>query len=138
MKRFLAAILALLYLSTSMGATLHFHYCMGKLVSWGLIDQESKTCVLCGAPKKALADHCIAPKNGCCQDDHKQIKAGGDQKVSQSEFQVSKLFPAALIVNHQSASDICFSSFLPEYPVSNGPPPAGKVPAFILYCNFRI
>ena len=138
MKKVLAAILAFLYLSTSLGATLHLHYCMGKLVSWGLIDHESKTCALCGAPKKAVANHCIAPKNGCCQDSHKQIKTGGDQKVNQSEFQVLKLFPATLVVNYQPASDISFSSFLLEHPVSNGPPRTQKVPAFILHCNFRI
>jgi hypothetical protein len=138
MKKSLAAILALLYLSTSMGATLHFHYCMGKLASWGLINHESKSCALCGAPKKVVANHCIAPKNDCCQDDYKQIKVGGDQKVSQLEFQVLKLLPAALVVNYQPASDISFSSFLLEHSVSNSPPRTQKIPVFILHCDFRI
>ncbi len=44
MKKVLTTILAFVYLSTSMGATIHLHYCMGKLASWSLIDHESKNC----------------------------------------------------------------------------------------------
>ena len=48
MKKVLAIILAFVYLTSSMGATVHLHYCMGKLASWSLIDHESKNCAECG------------------------------------------------------------------------------------------
>ena len=138
MKKVLAAILAFLYLSTSLGATLHLHYCMGKLVSWGLINHERKTCALCVTPEKTVNPHCIAPKKGCCQDDQKQIKTGCDQKISPSEFHVLKFSPDVSISNHHELPDIAFSAFIPEHPASTGPPIARKVPVFILNCNFRI
>jgi hypothetical protein len=40
MKKFITAILAVLYLGTSSGATIHMHYCMGKLAEWGLGHQK--------------------------------------------------------------------------------------------------
>ncbi|MBK6990321.1 MAG: hypothetical protein IPH34_00115 [Chitinophagaceae bacterium] len=36
MKKFITAILAVLYISTSTGAMVHMHYCMGQLADWGL------------------------------------------------------------------------------------------------------
>ena len=62
MKKFLTSILAFLYLSTSMGATIHLHYCMGKLASWGLIDHERKNCAQCGMIKKTSASQNVAAK----------------------------------------------------------------------------
>ena len=50
MKKFITAILAVLYLGTSSGATIHMHYCMGKLADWGLGHKNSKTCGQCLLP----------------------------------------------------------------------------------------
>jgi hypothetical protein len=52
MKKLFVAILAILYLSTSTGATLHVHYCMGRLAGWGLGHNNSKTCGKCGMEKR--------------------------------------------------------------------------------------
>ena len=86
MKKLLATILAFVYLCTSMGATIHLHYCMGKLASWGLIDHESKTCAQCGMIKKIPASQNMTAKMDCCRDEHKQIKTDNDQKLFPSEF----------------------------------------------------
>jgi hypothetical protein len=138
MKKIFATILAFIYLSTSMGATIHFHYCMGKLVSWGLLDQKSKSCTSCGMPKKVTGDHCIKALKGCCNDEHKQIKTDKDQKIVQSEFDLLKLFPVACVVNHPVPQDFQLFSSTIEYPTSNGPPGIGTVPVFLLNCHFRI
>ena len=86
MKKLLATILAFVYLSTSMGATIHLHYCMGKLASWGLINHESKNCGQCGMIKKTPASQSMTAKMDCCRDEHKQIKTDNDQKLFSSEF----------------------------------------------------
>src|SRR5450755_4151392 len=87
MKKVLATILVFIYLSTSMGATIHLHYCMGKLASWGLIDHESKNCAACGMVKKtSTSSQCMSAKMDCCKDEHKQIKTDKDQKLFPSEF----------------------------------------------------
>lgn len=52
MKKFLVAILALLYLTTSTGATVHMHYCMGKLIDWGFTHSKKDSCENCGMSKR--------------------------------------------------------------------------------------
>jgi hypothetical protein len=138
MKKVLTTILAFVYLSTSMGATVHLHYCMGKLVSWGLINHDSKNCTICGAVKNADNTHCISAKSGCCKDEHKQVKTNGDQKIVSSDLQFLKLFSSATTVSVQSLPDFRVASFAIAYPTSNAPPDIGKVAVFILNRNFRI
>lgn len=138
MKKILATILAFLYLATSMGATVHLHYCMGKLVSWGLHDHESKNCTFCGMPKKITHKHCITAAKNCCKDKHQQIKTDKDQKVSQFEFQGYKFFPGLSLIGYSSLPGIHISSLVVDYPTANAPPKIGKVPVFLLNRNFRI
>lgn len=138
MKRIVAGILALLYLSTSLGATVHLHYCMGKLLSWGLVNHESKDCGFCGMPKKADSNHCVSAKQGCCKDEHKQIKTGGDQKIFSSELQFLKVFNQGDVIRHPIHPDFLIASFLLTYPSTHAPPLTGEVAIFLLNGNFRI
>jgi hypothetical protein len=138
MKKVLATILAFIYLSTSMGATVHLHYCMGKLVFWGLGNHESKSCTFCGMPKKTTHNHCVTAMKNCCKDEHKQIKTDKDQKTTQSELQEYKLFADASVVKYPAIFDIHISSFAVDYPTGNVPPKIGYIPVFLLNCNFRI
>jgi hypothetical protein len=90
MKKFLAVILALAYMTASTGATLHMHYCMGKLADWGLGHNTSKTCDKCGMEKSGEKD------NGCCKDEHKFVKNNTDQKTAETAFQVTQLIAVLL------------------------------------------
>jgi hypothetical protein len=137
MKRFFATILAFIYLSFSMGATVHLHYCMGKLMSWGLIDKEAKNCATCGMAKKTNDTNCVTAKMGCCKDEHKEIKTEKDQKLVQSELQITFLSTETVADYFQSLPDFRISSFSIEYPNANAPP-LGKVPVYLLNRNFRI
>ena len=85
MKKFSATILAILYLSTSMGATVNLHYCMGKLVDWSVWHSSNTKCGNCGMKKShdSMGD-------GCCKDEYKQIKNDKDQKLSENSTQLSK------------------------------------------------
>jgi hypothetical protein len=49
-KKFLVAILSIIYLTTTTGFTLNMHYCMGKLVD---LEQRANTgkCSNCGMDK---------------------------------------------------------------------------------------
>jgi hypothetical protein len=137
MKRIVAGILALLYLSTSLGATVHLHYCMGKLLSWGLVNHESKDCGFCGMPKKADSNHCVSAKQGCCKDEQKQLKSGGDQKIFSSELQF-KAFPQGYFISRPIHPDFLISSFVLTYPSTHAPPLSGEVAIFLLKRSFRI
>jgi hypothetical protein len=138
MKKVLATILAVVYLSSSMGATIHLHYCMGKLASWGLIDHESNKCPECGMVKKTSSSQNMAAKMGCCRDEHKQIKTDKDQKLFPSEFfKYNSLSQAIALSDTAVQSSKAFSISI-EYPNNNAPPLSGKLPLFVLYRNLRL
>jgi hypothetical protein len=138
MKKFLATILAFIYLSSSMGATIHLHYCMGKLASWGLIDHESKNCTQCGMLKQSASSHSKELKTECCRDEHKQIKTDRDQKLSPSEFFKYNIPAQSTAVNEPGTQGTTPFSIATEYPNTNAPPLIGDLPLFVLYRNFRL
>jgi len=138
MKKFLLTILAFVYLSTSMGATIHLHYCMGKLFSWSLVDNDSKNCSECGMPKDGTSGHCMSFKNGCCQDSEAHLQLDKDQKATEAAYTFSALSFAALPVATPILHDNYVDSYITGYPTTNAPPEPDKVPVFIRNCTFRI
>ncbi len=104
MKKFITAILAVLYLGTSSGATIHMHYCMGKLADWGLSKNKSKTCPKCGMEKSHKSD------NGCCKDEHKFLKDDSAQKLAENNLQMLQLFSVAIPASFTELPAIDFPS----------------------------
>ena len=140
MKKFLVSILTFLYLSSSIGATVHMHYCMDKLVSWGFSQKETnkKACDFCGMAKKPSGDHCVKATSGCCKDKQKLVKLESDQKVSLFEYSFVKYFDGPFFYPIETGS--VYKTFSPvlEYPTTHAPPFKEKVPVFIRNCVFRI
>lgn len=132
MKRFAAAILAVLYISTSAGATVHMHYCMGKLAEWGLGQKESKTCGNCGMKTGE------AKEKGCCKDEHKFFKNDTDQKAAEAGLQLLQLLATDLPIAFIENSSFNFTSISENYPVSNAPPRSNGVAVYILNSTFLI
>src|SRR5882757_10968944 len=126
MKKFLATILAVIYLTTSMGATVHFHYCMGKLLSWDLAGQDKKDCDRCGMPKSNTDSHCTAIKGGCCKDTHTVVKLDKDQKTTESAYKFFTLSFDAVSGNFVNLPDSYVSSVTVNYPTTNAPPDPDK------------
>jgi len=83
MKRFLTTIVAILYLCSSIGATIHLHYCFGKLTRWEIAKVEGIACAKWGMPK-CEGHH----KHKCCNDQYKTFKTG-DQKLTSSNINLS-------------------------------------------------
>src|SRR5688500_1465038 len=90
MKKLIIPILALFYLSMSVGATVHMHFCMGKLVEWGLSHNDSESCGACGMKKSDEKE------NGCCKDESKAIKLDTDQKTLNVAIQLIQISSEAL------------------------------------------
>ena len=80
MKKVTASILVILYLSLSVGITLHQHYCMGELVGTSLFDLRNEECGKCGMKK-----HTEASKD-CCKDVSIVAKAGDTHTLSQIAY----------------------------------------------------
>jgi len=132
MKRLFVAILAILYMGTSTGATLHLHYCMGKLVGWDLGHKEPDACGKCGM-KKGLSQN-----KGCCRDEHRQIKLDNDQKTVESLLQLMQYSGAFLLPGYSVLPDIRPVPLAVTQPVGHAPPRSSTTAIFVLHRVFRI
>jgi len=132
MRKSLALIVAIVYLSTTTGATIHMHYCMGKLADWGLGHNRSKTCGNCGMEKSEEKD------NGCCKDEHKFVKNDNDQKTAEALVITFASQVIDLPIEYFSVLDIPVSSVTEKHPVSHAPPRSNGVAVYIRNCSFLI
>lgn len=140
MKKFLVTILALVYLTASVGATVNMHYCMDKLVAWGLGQEKpgKKSCPYCGMAKTSQDKHCGKESKGCCKDEQKIVKLENDQKISDASFQFSQVPFESISPVFSDYSFEYVSSLTEEYPLSHAPPRTQNVALFVLNCDFRI
>ena len=133
MKKLFVFILAVIYLSEASGMGLHLHYCMDKLVSWGLTESNKK-CFTC--------DHSIscAPTVGCkdcCKDELKTAKFDNANKVDQ--VLLTRNFPLVTVHLFSSLEVPCIVPYTTTRANNiNAPPSPYKVPIFIFNRVFRI
>jgi len=80
MKRILVTILSILYMLSATGASVHVHYCMGKLMSASFIHKDEDRCDKC-CPKKSS-------KKGCCKDENKTFKTS-DHQLAKASYDFS-------------------------------------------------
>lgn len=73
LKKLATILLLILYTTGTIGATVHMHYCMGKLVSWGITNTTKAACGKCGMKQKT-------EQKGCCKDEHKTIKVKAEHQ----------------------------------------------------------
>lgn len=128
MKKVIVSILAALYLCSSTGATVHLHYCMGKLVNWSLTDKGGDKCVKCGMEKNG----------GCCKDEHQFVKNSLDQKTAESAIQFMQTSTNATSVTLINIFELYSSSLIETYPASHAPPLKTGVDILLHNCVFRI
>lgn len=132
MRKIFTSILAVIYLASSTGTALHFHYCMGKLANWGLSGDQSELCPSCGMEKGE------ADRKGCCKDEHKFIKNNSDQKISNNVFSFLK----SVVINNPSIpvnpSDLTFYSTPTKIIPSKSPPGIYCKHIYILNCTYLI
>lgn len=131
-KKFLTAILALLYFATSTGATVHMHYCMGKLVENKLWHSKAEKCGQCGMTKSPQKD------NGCCKDEQKRLKIEKEHKVTETVIPGIEAASLAFPVSYIEGPAIALSSITEENPTSNAPPRSSESPIYKRNCVFRI
>lgn len=130
MKKFIVAILAILYVGSSVGATVHLHYCMDKLVSSELWHDESDACSNCGMEKGIN-------KDGCCKDEQKQVKIDSDHKAADI-LELQQLAAIAIIPEFTQLPLVDLPTVSEEFPLSNAPPRSSKLPVFLRNRSFLI
>ena len=130
MKKYLVFIFTLFYFTAASGTTMEFHYCMGKLVDWGMAEaSESESCGNCNMSAEDSKD--------CCKKDKHDVKIEKAQKAQFNyEFkqfhalvtQPSRFDAGVNILQRTAVSD----NF------SHAPPRTEKTPVFLLLRTFRI
>jgi len=132
MKRVIVTVLALFYLGLSSGMTVHFHYCMDKLVELGFSAPEKAKCSFCGMLKKESS------KKSCCKDDYKQAKVDHSQKPVQVNYETQQLPATLLKTGIWEARTFSLPLETGKAALNNAPPEKQLIPVFIRNCNYRI
>ena len=127
MKKILVSIFAVFYLVSSVGATVHLHYCMDKFINWSLLKGGEK-CNKCGMEKDG----------SCCKDENKFVKNSIDQKLAESSIQLIQMAAVAMPAAFVCTSDHYFTSIIQENLLSHAPPRNSGVGIYILNSVFRL
>jgi hypothetical protein len=126
MKKFVVAILAVIYLFVSTGVAFNIHYCMGKVASVDFI-QHSDKCNKCG----------MKIKGGCCKDEFKIVKLSDSHQLTAHETGIFS--PFAIIDNSKSFLDSDIVGVYVSSDLKNHSPPVSQdIPLCILNSIFRI
>jgi len=131
-KKLLITFLAMLYLGVSSGATLHYQYCMGRLVKVSLWHSHTEKCLTCGMDLKAKST------KKCCTDKHQQIKSDKSGAVTYSQLTLGTSAVALPSVPFFGSLPYPTVPLTEQYPVSQAPPSIAVVPVFLRNCVFRI
>ena len=118
-------------MATSMGTTLHMHYCRGKLVGWGLIFSGSDRCPECGMKKS------VQKGKSCCGDELRIIKNNSDQEASEASFKANYLV-AAIPAKSIEVPAVHFNAITDANLVFNAPQQSNSVEIFMRDCVYRI
>jgi hypothetical protein len=105
------------------------HYCMGKMVAWGLWrTQDKDACGTCNMDKK----------KGCCEDKKQSVKIESKHNFQSATFDLSKVLidlPEQYGINH---TQTVYRPAIISYPQTNSPPGTNKTPIYINNCAYRI
>ena len=133
MKKFVVAILSFLYITTSSGAVVHLHYCMDKLIGWGLWSNKETgdKCGKCGMNKSGK-------KKSCCKDENKLVKIEKDQNTAEAVYKLIQPYPVELTFFNADIASIYIPSLIENNPSCNAPPQSVQIATYLFNCNFRV
>lgn len=87
MKKVLLILVLMAYISSTIGATVSMHYCMGKLVGTEIGKAKQKKCPNCGMREAK------AKKKKCCSEKEHQVKVKAEhQKATKSNNKALVIF----------------------------------------------
>lgn len=129
MKKVVVTILLVVYFTTSIGATIRMHFCMGELVSWTLNTKEKDDkCSKCE----------MKCEKGCCEEKLQIVKIDKDQKLAKASFEFLKFTYQLEPIIYQKWQAPIISITVVAFAKANAPPDKGKVPLFVRNSAFLI
>ncbi|MBC7552502.1 MAG: hypothetical protein H7257_00835 [Taibaiella sp.] len=132
MKQILVLLIAMLYLATTVGASVEIHYCMGKSAGANFVHKDDGKCRRCGMKNDE--------KKGCCKDEHHVFKTS-DHTQFKADFhvnpvEINALVPAKHYTNYRVFLKTAKSNITAR---ANAPPPlVYKCPIYLRIRNLRI
>ncbi len=127
MKKIIAGILSIIYLTVTCGFAINIHYCMGHVSSVDYVYNNSKKCSHCG----------MENKKGCCHSEFKVVKLTDDQQLAKANISISQ-FPVAInttAVNLLQGKQGSEKNSLTDY---HSPPDKRLSNVYLHDCVFRI
>ena|SRR5215216_1732323 len=128
MKKVFVILLMLVYAVSSSGATLHIHYCCGKIDK---IDFKARKKDHCPSDNK------ISQKN-CCDNKEVELKIKSDYKAETETKVLLKDLTAYVNILHAAFKASLFVSNNPFHFSDVSPPLSVSVPLYIFDCTYLI
>jgi hypothetical protein len=129
-KRVIATILSVLYLVTSSGATIDFHYCIGKFIGLDISLPTNSKCSNCGMAKQN--------QKGCCNDKQQTLQVKKDHVLAQQVNTVSNNRLQYFTTQYSSLVNLYATEHIISSYSANNPPGLNTISPFIFNCVFRI
>lgn len=132
MKRLVALFFLLIYSFTTIGATVHSHYCMGQYMGSSLFHSKDSKCPKCGM-KTSKA------KKGCCQDKDTQLKIKDDHSKAKAPQLIYSIFTDCVLPIQIDKYEFVFlTTYVKTNTYSHSPPKIDKQKSYLLYRVFLI
>jgi hypothetical protein len=126
MKKIVVIALLLVYGLSSSGATIHLHFCCGKLDDISFSSTGPKSCSI-----KTFSS------SDCCKSKHVELKVKADQEPGTKWLATNKVNTKFLYPVVYTGLPAFVKSYTNEF--ATGPPvKALTVPLFIQYCVYRL
>lgn len=131
MKKLVAIFFLLIYSLTTVGTTIHSHYCMGEYMGSSLYHSKENKCEKCGMTK--------AKSKGCCEDKHTYVSLKREHNQTKASVDIPNFFAEAPVPVF-----ITYNVVTVTYPTTtvntilHRPPLIHKQRLHLLNCVFRI
>lgn len=132
MKKFIAIFFLLVYSVTTVGATIHSHYCMGEYVGSSFYHTQDSKCGKCGMK--------TVKQKGCCKDEHKYIQLKREHNQNIKALEVPNFFAETLVTTtYFFETETTFQKLTKENKTPTHPPPfISSVRLHVLNCVYLI
>lgn len=130
MKNLVAIFFLVIYSLTTVGTTMHAHYCMGEFMGSSLYHSKSEKCNKCGMTK--------AKSKGCCKDEHKFISLKREHNQTKASVEIPNFFAEAPVPVSIFYDIIPVSYNAETVAIIHSPPLIHKERLYLLNCVFLI
>jgi hypothetical protein len=130
-KKIIVFIVLCIYGFSSIGATVHYHYCMNEFEGWSLLQNKDSKCGKCGMKEDAK-------KSGCCKDEQKEFKLKTDHQKGSIADYVKVFFAPILNVEFTNYTIVSSAVTKLSYHNYHPPPDIHNQNLQVLYCTFLI